>query len=72
MAETILQRPKRYNETVCLCEQLVKHHSQNTVLLRPKNPIHSFERDIQKLTAAYQEGYQLAESRMDEIKALFA
>lgn len=71
MAEAILQRPKRYNETVCLCEQLVKHRPQSTVLLRPQNPIDSFERDIQKLTAAYQEGYQLAERRIDEIKALF-
>lgn len=38
MAEAILQRPKRYNETVCLCEQLVKHRPQSTVLLRPQNP----------------------------------
>lgn len=71
MAETILKRPKIYNETVCFCEQLAKHRPQSTVLLRPENPIHSFERDIQKLTAAYQEGYQLAENRMEEIKALF-
>ncbi len=71
MAETILNRPKMYNETVCFCEQLAKHHPKSTVLLRPEHPINSFERDIQKLTAAYQEGYQLAESRIDEIKALF-
>lgn len=71
MAETILKRPKLYNETVCFCEQLVKHRPKSTVLLRPENPINSFERDIQKLTAAYQEGYQMAESHMDEIKALF-
>ncbi len=72
MAETILNRPKMYNETVCFCEHLAAHQPQNTVLLRPSKPIDSFERDIHKLTAAYQEGYQLAEQHIEQIKALFA
>ena len=71
MSETILHRPKMYNETVCFCEQLAKHQPQNTVLLRPSKPIDSFERDIHKLTAVYQEGYQLAERHIEKIKALF-
>ena len=71
MAEVILNRPKMYNDTVCFCEHLVQYQPQNTVLLQPETPINSFESDVEKLVAAYDEGYRLAEERMDEIRKLF-
>lgn len=71
MAEVILNRPKMYNDTVCFCEHLVQYQPQNTVLLQPETPINSFESDVEKLVAAYNEGYRLAEERMDEIRKLF-
>lgn len=71
MAKAILERPKMYNDTVCFCEHLAQYQPQNTVLIRPETPINSFESDVGKLTAAYEEGYRMAEARIDEIRRLF-
>lgn len=71
LASTLLARPKMYNETVCLCEHLAARRPQDTVLLRPRTPINSFESDVQRLEAAYWEGYRMAEARIDEIARLF-
>lgn len=71
LADTLLARPKMYNETVCFCDHLAAYRPRDTVLLRPLAPINSFESDVTRLENAYWEGYRLAEARMDEIKRLF-
>lgn len=57
-----------YNETVKFCESL--EEAGKAIILRPKSPIESFEKDLNKLQAAYDMGYQLAQEHLDEIKAL--
>lgn len=71
LSETILHRPKMYNDTVCFCEHLAQYQPQNTVLLRPRDPINSFEKDVDRLDDAYFQGYEMAEERMTEIQKLF-
>lgn len=71
MHDVMLARAKKYNETVCFCEQLAKRRPQDTVLLRPEEPIDSFESDISRLDAAYYAGYRQATERMDDIRRLF-
>lgn len=43
----------------------------NAVLIRPSEPLSSFEKDTDVLRRSYQMGYDMAMNRMDEIKALF-
>lgn len=71
MERAMLTRPKRYNETVCFCRQLAKKRPQSTVLLQPEAPLHSFEKDLERLWWGYQMGYDHALARMDDIRALF-
>ncbi|MCI8881070.1 MAG: patatin family protein [Clostridiaceae bacterium] len=71
LAETMRRRPKMYNDTVCFCEQLAKKCPTETVLLRPDEPIDSFEADVSLLTAAYQKGYNMAVQALPRIRALF-
>lgn len=71
LCDTMLGRAKAYNDTVCLCEQLAKRRPHDTVLLRPAYAINSFEKHVPKLEQAYRHGYDLAVSRMDDIRALF-
>ena len=72
MRRVMLARAKMYNDTVCFCEKLAEKRPQDTVLLRPETPLNSFESDVARLDAGYRQGYALAESRMDEIRRLFA
>ncbi len=58
-----------YNETVQFCEQLEREGK--ALILRPKWPIESFEKDTAKMQAAYDMGYQMAEEHLEEIRALF-
>ena len=67
----MLSRAKRYNDTVCFCEQLVKKQPEDTVLLRPDYPLNSFEKDVSMLRRNYEHGYQMAIDHLDQIKALF-
>lgn len=71
LVEPLLTRHLRYNETVQYCEALERQG--NAIILRPAEDgiIDSFEKDIHKLEASYQYGYQLAQKHMDEIAALF-
>ena len=71
LAETMRRRPKMYNDTVCFCEQLAKKCPTEAVLLRPDEPIDSFEADVSLLTAAYQKGYDMAVQELPRIRALF-
>lgn len=71
LIEPLLTRHEKYNETVRFCEDLERQGK--AVVLRPADEgiIDSMEKDVDKIVACYQYGYQLAEKRMDEIAALF-
>ncbi|MGL5414111.1 MAG: patatin-like phospholipase family protein [Clostridium sp.] len=71
LSPVFLNRHKVYNETVAFCEQLEREGK--AILLRPseEEKIESFEKDVEKLKEAYYNGYNLALSRMDEIKEFF-
>ena len=71
LAETMLSRPKRYNDTVCFCHQLAEKQPEDTVLLQPDALLKSFEKDIGKLEWGYEMGYNMACARMEDIKKLF-
>ena len=71
LQEVLMNRHTRYNEAVRFCDGLARENPADTVLLRPAHPVDSFERDVSRLEAGYQEGYQMAEARMEEIRALF-
>lgn len=71
LSDTMLGRAKRYNDTLCFCDQLVKKQPENTVLLRPGYPLNSFEKDVSMLKKNYEHGYQMAVGHIDQIKALF-
>lgn len=63
------RRPILYNKSVQFCEELEK--KGKAIILRPAYPIKSFEKDRNKLEAAYQMGYEMTEKRIEEIKKLF-
>lgn len=71
LVEPLLTRHQKYNETVRFCEKL--EQQGKAVLLRPAEDgiIDSMEKDIKKIEACYHYGYRLAETKMDEIMALF-
>ncbi len=71
LCDTMQGRAKAYNDTVCFCEQLAKKRPNDTVLLRPAFAIDSFEKRVPQLEEAYRHGYDLAMSRMDDIRKLF-
>lgn len=63
----LLARHKIYNSQVQFCEELERHGK--AIILRPSNALDSFQKDTVKIREAWQEGYDLAISRIDEIKA---
>ncbi|MGL4453266.1 MAG: patatin-like phospholipase family protein [Sarcina sp.] len=67
----LLNRHIKYNETVALCEKLEREGK--AIILRPtkEQAIESFESDIEKLKEGYNNGYQLAIDKIEEIKNLF-
>lgn len=70
LVDPLLTRHIVYNETVDYCEQLEKEGK--AIILRPTQDIQidSMEKDLKKIDDIYHYGYDLAVSRMDEIKAL--
>lgn len=68
MVEPLLTRHILYNETIAFCEQLEKNGQ--ALIIRPSQPIHSFEKDIIKLKAAYDDGFQQTLERIDEIREI--
>lgn len=71
LVEPLLTRHDSYNETVRYCEELEKQGK--AIILRPTKEIQidSFEKDLKKIDAIYQYGYQETMKRIDEIKQLF-
>ncbi|MEG0297222.1 MAG: patatin family protein [Clostridium sp.] len=71
LVNPLLTRHELYNETVKYCEKL--EEEGKAVILRPdeNQAIESFEKDIVKLTAGYDYGYNLAIEKLEDIKKLF-
>ena len=70
LKDSFLTRHKLYNETVRFCEELEKQGK--AVILRPREDqaIESFEKDVEKLKKGYQDGYNMAIERIEDIKEL--
>lgn len=67
--QALLVRHLLYNETVAFCEKL--EQEGKAVLLRPSHPLDSFEKSVLVLEQTWQEGYDAACTRMEEIRSLF-
>lgn len=72
LKDAFLTRHEMYNETVRFCEQLEREGK--AIILRPREDqaIDSFEKDVNVLRQAYNNGYNMAIERLDDIKSLFA
>lgn len=69
IAQQILTRYKKYNESVKKCEQLEREGK--AVIIRPDKPLESFEKDVVVLRESYQQGYDKAVEKMEQIRKLF-
>lgn len=71
LKDHFLNRHEHYNETVKFCEEL--ESQGNAIIIRPtlEQSIESFEKDINKLRAGYENGYKAATEQIDKIKELF-
>ncbi|CUP18457.1 MULTISPECIES: patatin-like phospholipase family protein [Clostridium] len=69
LKDALLNRHDSYNETVRFCEELEKQGK--ALILRPEFSLESFEKDVDKLKANYNHGYELATKRINDIKKLF-
>ena len=69
VADRILHRYKKYNNSLETCQKL--ESEGRAVILRPPCKLESLESDVNKLKQTYKQGYNLATKRLDEIKALF-
>ena len=68
IAYEVLNRYKKYNESVKMCEKLEKEGK--AIVLRPETSMSSYEKDTTVLRDYYEQGYRLAKARMKEIKEL--
>lgn len=68
LKEPLLTRHDKYNETVKFCEELEKEGK--AIILRPDETcsVESFEKDVDKLKAAYTHGYDLCIKNLKIIK----
>ncbi len=71
LAETILNRPQMYNDTLAYLEDLKQANPENTVVLQPDYALDSMEADVTVLEQTYRHGYDMAVEHMAQIKALF-
>lgn len=71
MEQAMLTRAERYNQTTLLLSELKRRAPADTVILRPKMPLDSFEKDVAVLRRSYDHGYRLAMDNMAAIRALF-
>ncbi len=71
LSETILNRPKMYNDTLEYIEKLKHEQPQNIVILQPEYKLSSSESDVSVLEKTYLHGYMLAVQNIDAIKKLF-
>ena len=67
MVRPLLTRHDYYNSQVAYCEELAKRG--DALIFRPDYSLASMEKDMTKLVAGYDMGYNQAKKRMGEIKA---
>ena len=63
----LLARHRIYNRQVKFCEELERRGK--AIIFRPTEKLDSFEKNTDKLRENWQMGYDMAMSRMDEVKA---
>lgn len=68
ISEALLTRHIEYNKSVQLCEQLEREGK--AIILRPEEPLESFEKDIEKIKKSYQMGYDMVEKKLDQMKQI--
>lgn len=71
LVEPLLKRHLMYNDQVAFCEKLEQEDPANTVLIRPEVSYDSFEKNVSNLKQMWQDGYDMAQARMSEIRTLF-
>lgn len=71
LAETILNRPEKYNNILTYLGNLKNEQPENTVILQPDYALSSSESDVAVLEQTYQHGYDVAVQHIEEIKKLF-
>ncbi|OAB43943.1 patatin-like phospholipase family protein [Paenibacillus antarcticus] len=69
LEEILLTRHVKYNETVAFCEQL--EADGQAIILRPKQSLNSFEKNLNQLRDTYQHGYDMAKGHINNIQKLF-
>lgn len=69
LKEPLMTRHVKYNETIKFCEQLEREGK--ALILRPKEKINSFEKDVNLIKKYYDEGYNMALENMYKIKEIY-
>lgn len=69
IARGICNRYKKYNRSVKLCEKL--EEEGRAVILRPDESLESFESDVRVLRRTWQQGYDKAMEKMEQIRGFF-
>lgn len=68
IAKQLCTRYKKYNESVAVCERLEREGK--ALILRPEEPVNSYEKDVTVLRDTYEKGYRMAMEHIEEIRAL--
>ncbi|MGG7177915.1 patatin-like phospholipase family protein [Clostridium paraputrificum] len=71
LKDPLLTRHNHYNETVKFCEEL--ESQGKAIIIRPTldQAVESFEKDLDKIRAGYNNGYKMGIEKIEEIKKLF-
>lgn len=69
LKEVLLNRHIGYNETINFCEKL--EEEGRAIIIRPRQPLDSFEKDTNRLMEAYQEGRNAAMEKIEDIREYF-
>lgn len=66
LEKILLKRHALYNAQVAFCEEL--ESKGNAIIIRPEHKLESFEKDIATLKSSWQNGFDIAMNRIEEIK----
>jgi len=69
LVDVLKTRHIHYNETQDYCDQL--EAQGKAIIIRPAYMLDSMEKDLDRLRANYRHGFDLAKSKMNEIRGLF-
>lgn len=68
VSKALLTRHIGYNKSLAYCEKL--EEEGKAIILRPKKPLKSYEKDVEVLKRNFNMGYHMVEEKLDQIKAL--